>query len=299
MKRRSWARVGLGALLALGAAALASAGVALWLATRGQPQPVRERWFAGVEYERLVLQRPRPVVAHVVRIELDEPGIDFVVTPPEPTRAGDVRSQTTSAFLERHGVQLAINASFFYPFRNEHPLDYEPHPGDPVHVVGATASRGARFGKPMQGQATLYLARDDRPSFDVPRGEPWNAVSGLGYVVRDGERALLVEDTFKLVPYPRTLAGTDAAGRTLTLLVIDGKQPGYSEGVTLAEAAELLQRLGVATAIQLDGGGSATLARRDAAGVARVVSSPANFRVPGWERSVATHLGVRARPLER
>ena len=56
--------------------------------------------------------------------------------------------------------------------------------------------------------------------------------------------------------------------------------------------AELFAREGAFTAIQLDGGGSSTLVREG-----EVKSMPANFQVPGWERSVATHLGVRAPPL--
>jgi hypothetical protein len=290
MSRRVWIW---SAWLALGVLALLGAGGLLWWASRSQPDPVRDRWYRGVDYERMVLQSPRPVVAHVVRIDLREPGIDFVITPPEPSPAGDLRSQTTSAFVARSRVQLAVNASYFYPFRNEHPLDYEPHPGDPVHVVGSMAARGVRFGQALPGEATLYISRDRMLSFGAPHGELWDAISGMGYVVERGAPAQLVEDTFTWVPYPRSLIGTDAAGRTLILVVIDGKQPGYSEGVTLPEAAELLLRLGVATAIQLDGGGSATLARRVGDGV-EVVSMPANFKVPGWERSVAAHLGVRA-----
>lgn len=261
-----------------------------------QPEPIEERWLAGVTYRRIVQQQPRPIVAHLVRIALDEPGIDFVVTAPAPSADGDVRSRTTSTFAEEQGVQLAINASYFYPFRNEHPLDYTPHPGDPVHVLGTTASRGAVYGEPDKHTATLYLSRDRRVSFDAPLGEPWNAISGLGYVVKNGARAQYYRDRFTRVPYPRTVAGTDAADRTLLLLVVDGKQGKYSEGMTLDEAADLLIQHGAATAIQLDGGGSSVLVRAGDRGDVELVSVPANFRLPGWERSVAVHLGVRARP---
>ena len=284
-------------MVTLSVLAVVAGAFEYWRTHRAQPEPTRELWFQGVDYERLVRVRPRPIVAHVVRIDLGAPGIEFVVTPPEPTAKGDVRSRTTSAFLEQHGLQVAINASYFYPFRNDHPLSYEPRTGDPVRVVGPTASRGARYGTPLGSAATLYLSRDGQVSFDGSSGEIWNAVSGLGYVLESGARAKLVEDAFTRAPYPRTIAATDASARTLLLLVVDGKQPGYSEGVTLAEAAELLLELGAFTAIQLDGGGSSTLVRSDTDGGARVVSSPANFKVPGWERSIGTSLGIKATRL--
>jgi hypothetical protein len=292
-----WRRVGRVAVITLSVLATVAVAFEYWRTHRSQPAPAREQLFKGVDYERLVRVLPRPIVAHVVRIDFSEPGVDFFVTPPEPSPKGDVRSRTTSTFLEQHGMQLAINANYFYPFRNDHPLSYEPHPGDPVHVVGTTASRGVRYGKPFAGEATIYISRDRQISFDEPRGAVWNAVSGLCYVLQDGVRAKLVEDAFTRIPYPRTIVATDAAARTLLLLVVDGKQPGYSEGVTLAEAADLLLELGAFTAVQLDGGGSSTLVRADASGGAHVVNTPANFKVPGWERSIATQLGVKARAV--
>jgi Phosphodiester glycosidase len=58
---------------------------------------------------------------------------------------------------------------------------------------------------------------------------------------------------------PRTLAGTDARGRLL-LVTVDGREPGVSEGATLQEAAELMRGLGAVNALNLDGGGSTTMA---------------------------------------
>jgi Phosphodiester glycosidase len=293
----SWIRL-LGGTVGLvaGAGGLVVGCFFVWTTYRAQPAPTREDWYRGVHYERIVLRRPRPVVAHVVRIDLAEPGIDFVVTAGEPSRSGDVRAQTTSGFAAQHGVQLAINASYFYPFVNNHPLDYEPHVGDPVYVVGPMAARGVPYGRPGEGTATLHLSRARQITFDRPSGQLWNAISGMGYVVRDGALAAFTKDIHTSVPYPRCLIGVTQTGGHLLLLIVDGKQPGYSEGVTLDEAARILLSAGAWTGIQLDGGGSATLVRRIGAHVHRV-STPANFRIPGWERPVATHLGIYARMM--
>jgi hypothetical protein len=60
---------------------------------------------------------------------------------------------------------------------------------------------------------------------------------------------------------PRTMAGTDARGR-LILATVDGRQSGGSEGFTLYEAAAFMRSLGAVEALNLDGGGSTTMAVR-------------------------------------
>lgn len=43
------------------------------------------------------------------------------------------------------------------------------------------------------------------------------------------------------------------------VVVLDGRQPGYSNGVSLQSLQQLFMQLGAQTAINLDGGGSAEL----------------------------------------
>ena len=57
---------------------------------------------------------------------------------------------------------------------------------------------------------------------------------------------------------PRTMAGVDANGRVL-LVAVDGRQAGFSAGLTILEAARVMLALGAVTAINLDGGGSTTM----------------------------------------
>jgi hypothetical protein len=60
---------------------------------------------------------------------------------------------------------------------------------------------------------------------------------------------------------PRTLAGVRPDG-TLLLVTVDGRRPGWSAGMTLAEAARLMRSLGATDALNLDGGGSSTMVVR-------------------------------------
>ncbi|NMO15527.1 phosphodiester glycosidase family protein [Pyxidicoccus fallax] len=298
-RARPWLRWTCGLLLTLPASAgCVGGGYWTWFTLlRGPPEPARERWFEGVEYTREVRRQPRPMVAHVVRVDLEAPGIDFVVTPAEPSAQGDVRADTVSGFAARHDVQVAINANFFFPFSANHPLDYAPRVGEPVHVVGPAASRGVRYGGSQEGTTTLYLSAEHRAGFEPPATGVWHAISGLGYVVRDGARAPLGDTPIGNAPYPRTAVGVDASGRYLLLVVVDGKQRGYSQGATLTEVADLMLAHGAHTAIQLDGGGSSTLVRSLVPGRVERINATSNFRLPWWERPVANHLGVIARPL--
>ncbi|MEJ2513240.1 MAG: phosphodiester glycosidase family protein, partial [Anaerolineales bacterium] len=44
---------------------------------------------------------------------------------------------------------------------------------------------------------------------------------------------------------PRTTAGVDKKGHTLIFVIVDGRQSGYSKGITLIEIAQILIENGV------------------------------------------------------
>ncbi|UPK75385.1 phosphodiester glycosidase family protein [Nocardioidaceae bacterium SCSIO 66511] len=51
----------------------------------------------------------------------------------------------------------------------------------------------------------------------------------------------------------------DKRGR-LMLVVVDGRQAGYSEGLSVIDTARMMKRLGAREALNLDGGGSSVMA---------------------------------------
>ncbi|WP_372593834.1 phosphodiester glycosidase family protein [Actinotalea sp.] len=57
---------------------------------------------------------------------------------------------------------------------------------------------------------------------------------------------------------PRTAIGV-IDDNHLVVVVVDGRSPGYSAGVTMTGLAEIMQDLGAQTAYNLDGGGSSTM----------------------------------------
>ncbi|HZF67090.1 MAG TPA: phosphodiester glycosidase family protein [Gemmatirosa sp.] len=92
---------------------------------------------------------------------------------------------------------------------------------------------------------------------------------------------------------PRTAVGLSRDRRHLLLVTVDGRRPGWSVGMSLAELTALLQGLGAWEALNLDGGGSTTLVVRapDAAGGLRIANQPSDS---AGERPVANALVVHA-----
>jgi hypothetical protein len=90
-----------------------------------------------------------------------------------------------------------------------------------------------------------------------------SAIGGGPQIVRDGAAVFRAGELFttsQLTPRaPRSAVGQLADGRII-LVTVDGRQPGYSVGMTNFELAQTLVRLGAVTAMALDSGGSATMA---------------------------------------
>ena len=100
--------------------------------------------------------------------------------------------------------------------------------------------------------------------------------------------------------HPRTAVGVDESGRRLHLVVVDGRQPGYSEGMTRYELAVLMQELDCWDAGNLDGGGSSVMILRGEGDRLHVVNDPSP-QVYGISvlRPIPVGLAVRKKPRAR
>ena len=94
---------------------------------------------------------------------------------------------------------------------------------------------------------------------------------------------------------PRTAIGINRNGRYLYLVVVDGRQPFYSEGATFVELAHLLIDQGAFIGMSLDGGGSSTMVMEGNGDEPVILNSPIDNYIPGRERPVGTHLGIYVR----
>ena len=147
----------------------------------------------------------------------------------------------------------------------------------------------------LVGSARSSVLERDTVHVDVTLGPmmPTNAVGGFPLLVRDSAIVASV-DSAGAVGFrglnPRTAAGFAANGRRLLLVVIDGRQSGYSVGTTTRETAMLLRDLGAREAVNLDGGGSTAMVVRDTkTGQVRLVNKPSDA---AGERPVADALAV-------
>lgn len=293
--------VGAGGFGLISALLLVSGSGLYWYYNRSQPAPFTDRpLFQGISYSRDVRDTPRPLVIHVIKIDLTTPGLSFLVTPRQPTKGYDLPARTTSQFLDEFGLQLAVNGSYFTPWWSNSILDYYPHVGEPASPLGFAVSRGDRYGLQGEKYPLLMISLDNRVTFGLPDGATFNAVAGNDYLLQNGQMPdKLPAFKNRDVLHPRTAVGLDQAGTILIIMVVDGRQPNYSEGVILFELAGLMQEYGAYTALNLDGGGSSTLVIEGDGGEPEVLNSPIQNNVPGRERPVATHLGIYALPLEK
>jgi hypothetical protein len=182
----------------------------------------------------------------------------------------------------------------------------------PIPASGDRRYRVAALTPTHTGQArgdTLILVGQRRGATDALReGDtvrvemglsplfPRTAVGGFPMLVRDSVIVPTVDSagaaSFRGVN-PRTAVGYAQNGQRLLLVVIDGRQAGYSVGTTTRETAALLRDLGAREAVNLDGGGSTAMVVRDAAsGAIRVVNKPSDA---AGERPVGNALAVTGR----
>lgn len=279
-------------------------------ATRVWVQPMLERPVGdaapvdiapGLRYWHEERHAPRPMMVHVLEIDLDTPGLSFVVTPGSPSNGNEFAAEKTSSFARREHLDAAINATYFLPFDGGHLLDkpYVPAAGQGVTVDGVSMTHGhldsGYASADPRSNGALCIA-GDRVSITrttCPSGT--TEAIGAGPVLMQDGIALPLEtkrSDYYLHTEPRTAIGVDKARRRMWWVVVDGRQAGYSEGIPLPELTVLLRELGADAAMNLDGGGSSTMVlRRD--GESTVVNSPIHTGIPGRERPVGNHLGLR------
>jgi hypothetical protein len=172
----------------------------------------------------------------------------------------------------------------------------KPGGGTPIPPNGAVlVARGAQ-GPRLTAEAPVGQTVTVRLTLKPDWTGVVDALGGGPMIVRDGRPVFRAQEEFSTyqlsLRHPRSAVGQTADGR-IVMLAVDGRQPGYSVGMTNFELALALMRFGVVTGSALDGGGSTTMAYDGT-----LLNRPSD----GSERAVAEALlvhyfGVHAPPL--
>ncbi|MFO0870898.1 MAG: phosphodiester glycosidase family protein [Pirellulales bacterium] len=214
----------------------------------------------GIRFVRLTVERPRKMVIHGVRVDTWTPGLRLHTTGRRSEWVEgqtETDRQTTRDFLRtqrQRGVPLvlAINADAFSPW----PAPYAE--STPTDLAGLAVSDGTLVSR-GNGSPSL-LQRNGKPLQIAPTARNFDtsdlqlAVSGFALCLDDGV-PLPSDDAL----HPRTGLGLSADARFLIFVAIDGRQPA-SFGATTQELGQWLKHFGARRGINLDGGGSTTLA---------------------------------------
>jgi hypothetical protein len=111
------------------------------------------------------------------------------------------------------------------------------------------------------------------------------SLGGSPILIREGKRWYAeATDNFTVGRHPRSIVGWNPAGETF-LVTVDGRQPGVSAGMTLAEATKFMIDLGATEAINLDGGGSSTFVVNGA-----VANQPSDVAVKRGGQQTIRHM---------
>jgi exopolysaccharide biosynthesis protein len=261
---------------------------------------------------------------HIVQVDLATPGIRFKLSAPAGSQ--EVVRQTTLEYLSAEHAQVAINAHFFYPWPSREPES------SLVGIAASEGRVFSAFEHPVQNYALVgdapginidrgnhaAIVHRDAAAADgtqvAERVEVWTIVAGSAQIVTDGvvtvpayqdaahPGALLTpggpgdfsnQHSWYEVLAARTAIGLSRDRRTVTLFTVDAR--GGSEGMRVGEVAEMLRRdYDVWDALNLDGGGSTSMAMEDPATHVASIVNVSSDNPDG--RSVGSSLAVFAPP---
>ena len=214
----------------------------------------------GVRLISELATEPRPMKVHTVRVDLRTPGLGLDTTGRtsdwSENKVETIR-QTTRDFIRDsqssdRRIRLAINADAFSPW---------PAPWNqptPTNLQGLAICQGTVV-SPANGTPSLLIDADNQASIQIttavtPTARIRTAVSGFSLCLSDGVTQPSGADL-----HPRTGLGLSHDSRFLFFMIIDGRRKS-SPGATTQELGELLRQAGADDAINMDGGGSSTLA---------------------------------------
>ena len=260
--------------------------------------------YPEVRYEHRALEGPSQRI-WVMRIDLSDPDIEVRVAQGGADPDGDSEYQTTlqplSEIATRERFDVAVNGDFFFARAT---VDGEGAQSRYVRgkwggVRGYAATDGFVWSKGTEARPILWFDAAKNAHIEALPSVPTGAhqvIAGSDILMRAGKILEQDKTKFSRTRHPRTAVGLTNEGKTLVLVVADGRDAARATGLSLDELAQLMADLGCQDALNLDGGGSSEMVLRDPqSGQLRVLNQPSD----GRERAIANALGISVRGSKR
>lgn len=158
--------------------------------------------------------------------------------------------------------------------------------------IHGTVVSGKKVISPVEnGRISFWIDTSGKPHIGDPESMELVAESVADWFSPLLINSRIVPDPADRISHPRTALGFDDTGKWLLVVVVDGRQPGFSEGVSLYELAQIFQSQKCSQSINLDGGGSSIMMVQEPGKDVRIINSPSG-KTP---RPIPVMLGVRKR----
>jgi hypothetical protein len=232
----------------------------------------------GIEYSFYQYQNPRPLRIHVLKIDFSKQQVEPVVSlADDPDGNGPAEAQLTNplALAKDKNILAFINTNPWDSFpdkkgkRNRHWYECQP-----VDIQGLAATKGKIISPAGDGCVSVWV--DKSGKFHISQFPDTTQLSegmaGWYQIVKEGKIIPKQDNTLN----PFTGIGIDETGYVVWFVVADGRQKGFSEGITHFELADFMLKLGCWNVALMDGGGSSIMALMDEKGKLKIVNSPSD-----------------------
>jgi hypothetical protein len=257
--------------------------------------------YPGLEYSSIDVESPRLMKIKAVRVDLHQPGLSFHTTgraenwgeamPDFPERNIRTRRISTRRFLNScratkdknsplRNMVFAINAAPWSPWTSPYTHRFADNLGFAVAdgILVAPANKRPSLIIYNDGKAAIKVVEKDIDISNIKA-----AVSGFAIILEDG----VVRGDKTL--HPRTAYGISKDNKYLIIMTVDGRQKNWSLGAGTYEMGEWLKRFGAWNGLNMDGGGSTSMACiMPGEDTAKLLNRPPG----GGERSVGNNLGI-------
>lgn len=214
-----------------------------------------EQIATGIQYTQYQSQKA-PLLWHLVSVDLHNPQLEILSypSPQEINKKGEFTGKNTWQFLDDTNAVLAVNAT---PFTAPH-TQFLPQ----RKLIGLYIADGEILSPPVSRYSAICFSKQNglikatilQNQATYPTTTDF-AFGGFFAILQEGE----IQDFPACSLDARLALGVSQDKQYLFILYVEAENKKESLGLSYEESAHIMKSLGVWNAIQMDGGGSASL----------------------------------------